>query len=187
MIKRSTLPRSRGMALRAICREVCGLVIWIGNALVLIEMATRAIRRNRTNFAFVTLRAFESTMSQGQREGRRMIKRRARPRNRAVALRAFGRELGLDVVRIVRTLVIVHVARGAICGKSRRDSLRVALGAVDALVSAAQREGRRMLERNSVPRCRCVALGAVGAEIILLVVWIVRAHKILEVTRRTLV
>lgn len=91
------------------------------------------------------------------------------------------------MIWIVRALVIVHVARGAIRGQARADALRVARRAIDVVMPAAQRERCRVFERNSVPRGRRVTFGAVGAEIVLLVVWIVRAHKVFKVARGTLV
>ena len=90
-----------------------------------------------------------------------MIKVRARPRSRVMALRTGLRKTGLHVIRTGRALEIFEVAADArrICGGQGVVAIHVTLRALHRRVRPGQREpGGRVIERRARPRSCVVAL-----------------------------
>jgi len=137
VIERRAQPVGRGMASRAVLREVAGFVRWIIRPVIirLVAVPARAATQG-VIVVYVALRALQTGMRPGQREpGGRVIERRARPiRNRsAVAEGAILRETGRGVRRVVgsveisqmaidtgraaQSVIVVHVAGGALLGR----------------------------------------------------------------------
>ena len=105
--------------------------------------------------------------------GSRVIERRSTPGDRAVALLAGLRKIGLHVVGIRRVLVVLQVARHTGCRRQVVIPIDVAIGALAWRVrmSVRQRESSRgVIEASGLPGDRAVALFAglrkIGAHVI---------------------
>ena len=116
------------MAVLAGLREPRLYVVGIGRALEIFQVARNASRnRNVVVPVDVALGAWRGHVRAGQREpGFGMIETRIRPRRSVVADSTGRGNAGLHMVGIGRALVVLHMARGAICGSSSELAVDVA-------------------------------------------------------------
>lgn len=133
MIEHRVLPAGRTVAGLALHGEIRLAMIRVGGRVVIVEMATGAVRRRSSEPACgMTSRACDTDVSAGQgKRRRRMIEFRVQPGDRGVAHTAILRKTGGDVVRIARAGVILHVAAIAIGRSSGESSAEVARRAID--------------------------------------------------------
>ena len=188
MIEIRTHPRRGVVTLGASLGEAGLHVIWSGRALEILQVAadTRRIRTGQVVIVIhMALGALHCGMGAGQREaGGGVIKRRARPGGRAVALLASLRESGRNVVRIRRSLEILEMTTdaGGVRAGQIVVAIHVALGALHAGVCASQREaGGRMVKIGTHPRRCVVTLGASLGKAGLHVIWGRGALEVLQV------
>ena len=181
-------PRGGVVALRTGLREPGLHVVGVGRALEILQVAAHAsciCAGQAVVVVHVALHALHGCVRAGQRESRRrMVKTRARPRSRVVALRAGLREPGLHVVRLRRALEVFQVATDASrVGTSQVVvPIHVALSALRGRVRPGQGEpGGRVVEIRAHPRGGVVALRAGLREPGLHVVRVGRALEILQV------
>ena len=149
--------------------------------------AKRISRRQRVVVVHMAGTAGHVDVRARQREaGRRVIEIGSRPRCCGVAGFACGRERGLHVVRVVRTLEVRQVARRAQCVRSgqRIVIVHVTGNARHCDVRSVQRESRcGVIEDRSIPRSRRrVTDLAVRRKVCLQMVRTGRALKVRHVT-----
>ncbi len=106
VIEGHTLPRRGIVALHTVRREARLHVIGVVGPLVIGQVATRAVRRQRTQPALMARRAVQPAVALREREGGRVHEIRVLPGDRVVALGAVGRETRQNMIRLRRLLVI---------------------------------------------------------------------------------
>jgi len=161
VVKRGRLPRSSAVANIALLREVSRHVIGVRCVLVVLQVATHAGRAGQVVVAvLVAVRALELQVPAGQRKAALGVIERGRlPGRRAVANGAVGGKSGGDVIRIRRSLIGLHVARGACRTRQIEVSVSVAIGALQFGVGAAQGKSHSaVIEVGRLPSGRVVAI-----------------------------
>jgi len=160
MVELRISPGSRIVANLAGLRYSGFDVIRIGRALVVLHVAGHA----GSIFQVVVpvdmaLRARSGGVLAREREASGgVIEGGVGPRGRVVASCAGGGNAGLLVVRIVRPVVILHVAGSAILGGEVVISVGVALRALQSGMGSGQRESHQVV----IKRCRLPGAGAVA-------------------------
>ena len=146
VIKRRVQPTRRAVALLAGLREARTDVIGVRGPLEILQVAadTSCIRAGQIVVAIhVALGALHAAVRAGQREaGGRVIKIRARPCRRVVALLAGLRKTGLHVVGLRRSLEILQMAAYARRVRAGQSviAIHVALGALHTAMRTRQGE-----------------------------------------------
>ena len=163
VIETRPVPRSRGVALCAVLREICLHVVRLCRALEVFQVAACAGRTGQVVVAVhVALRALHGGVRSGQRESCVVvIEGRSRPGGRVVALRASLRESAGNVVGIGRALEILQVAADArrVCARQVEVTVDVALRALNAGMRPGEgKAGGRVIKVGAHPRGRVVAL-----------------------------
>ena len=135
----------------------------------------------------VALRALQGHVRSGQREARLgVIEGGIRPRCRSVAALAGLRHARLYVIGVVRSLVVLEVARHAGGISQVVVPVDVTLRARSRHVRSGQREtGLAVIECGIGPRGRVVASSARGGDSGLRVIGVGRALKVFHVARNT--
>ena len=156
------------MALGAGLREAALDVIGVGRLLEVGEMAADAVGRSPGVLAAdVAGGALHGGVFAGERElGRRIvIKGRALPLGRRVALGAILRESGLHVVGRRRLLEVGEMAAHTISGRARVLASDVAGGAKHRRMFAGQgKSANSVIKLSALPARRCVAAVALHRE-----------------------
>ena len=190
VVKLGALPSRRGVADLAGRRETGSGMVRIIRAVVVLQVARRAILRRPGKLPVdVALLAVRRDMLAGQREvGRRVvIERRVAPIRRVVTRLTSGRETGGSVVRIVRAVVVLQVARRAVVRRPGKLPIHMALLAVRRDMFAGQRKVRRrvVVERRVVPVRGVVARLAGGRETGGGMIGVIRSVVVLQMATRT--
>lgn len=130
------------MATVARGRETTSDVIGVGRALIVLQVAVHAGTAGQLVVAVdMALRALQRRMRAGQRESRAgMVESRAQPVDRAMAILAGLREIGLHVIGIGGGLVILQVARDALRAGQVVIVVDVTLRALQRRVRAGKRK-----------------------------------------------
>ena len=162
-------PRTRVVALIAALGEVRSHVVWVCRSLVVLQVTAHA---GGAGEVVVVVDVAIRALTRGHRVHPRqwevrhvVIERRVRPRGRVVTLSASLGEVGRDVVRIHRALIILQVTAYASCAREIEVVVDVAVGALPGrnCVSACQREAyRTVIEVRVEPSISAMAYGAIG-------------------------
>ena len=167
------VPVQRAVARRTVCGQTSGGVRWIVRRIVVLNMATEAIRRR----SFITssdmaCRAIQSRMSARQDKScRAVVEHDAAPGGHVVARLASHRESGGSVVDGGRAVEVVNMARRTLRRQSNEPANRgvdVAGVASHGSMSADQGESRRVLAGRLhaiLPALHVVAFLALGAKL----------------------
>ena len=186
MVEGCALPIRRRVTQRASRREMRGDVIGIVGALVIGLVARVAIGRGMNVIVVdVTTGARNFDVGPGQGELRLVVvKGRGLPCSGVVADFARRGESGLLVRRIVRALVILHVATGARGAQASEISVQMAALALQlGMCPGEGKSSARVIENRIRPRCCVVADRAIGRKSCLRVIRIGRFLIILQVAR----
>ncbi len=175
VIEGRIIPRSRGVALLAVCRESGLHVVRIGCAVEVLHMARTAIRgRAHELVVDMALRAGDVEVSARQRELRKhvVIERRRIPAARIVASLTGRREAGLRVRRIICLVEIRHMAAYAASRRTYELPTRVAGCAIQRGVRSSEGESGELqvIELCAHPVVHGVALVTTRGQIQLHVV-----------------
>lgn len=174
VIKRRALPAHKAMAKQAIVRKTRGDVVGTLGGVEVVDMAAIAIhRRSGVAAAHVALRALERGVRTYQREVRegRMIEFCALPAVEAMAARAVCRQIGSQVRRRRRLLIVGQVAAHALGTQPVENAhRRLAMAGVarNRRVRAKQREPIEVVlhvVHPNAPPPHGVAILARGAEL----------------------
>ena len=176
------------MTYGAVLREACLRVVRVGRTVVVLGMASIArCRRTPRISRRMTRRTWDTGVRSGQREPDfAVIERRRAPSIRRVTKRAVHREARSLVIRIRSGVVVLRVARSAICGRAAVLATDVALHALQAGVHARQREAskRCMIELRGCPVRRRMTDGAVSRECSLHVIRVRRSVVVFRVAAK---
>jgi hypothetical protein len=137
-------------------RNPRGHVIRIRRSLEILQMTRHASGRGQVVVSVhMTLSALHRNVGSGKGEGcLRVIECSRRPRRGRVAHVARLRNSGGHMVRIIRSLVVLQVARHTRRRCEIEVAIRVALVALQVRVSSRQRESDRVvIESCRLPRC----------------------------------
>ncbi len=162
MVELCPLPVLGRMATCAGGRYVQFDMIGILAGLIILRMTTVAIL-GRAREAAVDVALVAGDLGVRSREGELgqgiVIELRARPGCRVVTRRAFGREPGGLVIRVLGGSKIIGMTPNAVGGRSGIPLVYVTIQTIQARVCSRQREARepRMVEPGSVPRIHPVA------------------------------
>lgn len=185
MVEHRACPSGRVVADGTILRESGVHVVGIGGFLVVGQMARSARRRSAGVLSVdVALRARDAQVESGERElGQAVVHGRLIPTRGGVALFAVLRHAGGSVVRVLRSVVIVEVTRGAGRAQPGVGPTRMARGAGLSYVHAGQGESREgvVIELGPCPAIGAVALRAGLREPRLRMVRVVGGREVLPV------
>jgi hypothetical protein len=161
VIERHGLPRTGGVAARAVVREICRRVIRVGGALKICLMTREAIHR-RAGEAIIDMTqiTWHSEMRARQRKARAiMIKRRRPPSIVIVARQTIMRIIAGDMIRIRCRLKIRLMAREAVFRRAGKAAIDVALCTFNRPMRAEQWKSRTIvIERRGLPCIHSMAL-----------------------------
>jgi len=137
VIEYRALPGCSAVTRLAGCRETCSSVVRIGCALVVLLMTAIAGRREgRVIVVYVTARTERCNVRAGQREcGVVVIEKCRRPRGSGVTNITSLRETCRRMIRVVRAVVVLHVARSTGGASEVVISVYVTLSALHIRVS----------------------------------------------------
>jgi len=181
-------PGGSRMTLLTRVGKIASLVIRIRGRLIIALMTRPAIRRRIVEMPVrVTLPTGRANMCPGQRKlCLSMIKRRRLPGNGRVALQAGMAEVVGNVIGITDTCVSLFMAGVTLGGGSLELPVDVTRGAIGTNVCSSQwKSGGIVAERGRRPLVRRMTLLARVGELILRMIWILRAIVIGLVTRKT--
>ena len=144
------------MANIALLRKSPGHVIRIRCARIVLQMATDTRgRRQIVVSALVAISALQLQVPTRQREAALgMIERGRLPGGSAVANRAVGGKSARRMIRIGRSVVVLHVARRA--RRARQISAGMAIAALQLGVRAGERKSNGVVIEISGLPCRCI-------------------------------
>ncbi len=169
VVELCALPLRGRVTDRAVLREARRRVVGIGGAAVIGQVAALAGgQRTFVHVVQVALGALHRGVGSGQRElgGSTMVKFRAFPLCRRVALRAILRKSGVGMIRVGGLVEGFEVAAVTALRRALEDPVDMALRALRIHVGAREREfcAARVVELRSVPLSGRMANGAVLGE-----------------------
>ncbi len=163
VVERCAQPSICAVATLASRGKTLGLVVWIGCALVIGQVAIHAVARGASKDSpHVALGTIDRQVRPGQRV-RAVIKNCVIPLDRGVAHFAIGGKTRRRVGRFRRSVVVTLVAVRAIAGKTCEDPSRMTLIATHQTMGSGERK-RIVGEQRRDPTGCVVTQATIGGE-----------------------